>query len=64
MIVWNVLNWFFNIFVVYVNNELRKKMGDDNFFYNYYLSKMNYLVLDVWVYEFVLLGLVEINVVI
>lgn len=39
-------------------------MGDDNFFYNYYLSKMNYLVLDVWVYEFVLLGLVEINVVI
>lgn len=59
-----MLNWFFNIFVYYVNEELKKKKGDDNFFYNYYLSKMNYLVLDVWVYEFVLLGLVEINVVI
>lgn len=42
----NALNWSFNIPVVHVNNELRKKMGDDNFSYNHYLSKMNYPASD------------------
>ena len=44
----NALNWSFNIPVVHVNNELRKKMGDDNFSYNHYLSKMNYSSSDFW----------------
>ena len=47
----NALNWSFNIPVVHVNNELRKKMGDDNFSYNHYLSKMNYPASDAWAYE-------------
>ncbi|MGH2233495.1 penicillin-binding protein, partial [Enterococcus faecalis] len=34
----NALNWSFNIPVVHVINELRKKIGDDNYSYNHYLS--------------------------
>ena len=59
----NALNWSFNIPVVHVNNELRKKMGDDNFSYNHYLSKMNYPASDAWAYESAPLGPVETNVV-
>ena len=59
----NALNWSFNIPVVHVNNELRKKMGDDNFSYNHYLSKMNYPASDAWAYESAPLGSVETNVV-
>ena len=38
-------------------------MGDDNFSYNHYLSKMNYPASDAWAYESAPLGPVETNVV-
>ena len=38
-------------------------MGDDNFSYNHYLSKMNYPASDAWAYESAPLGSVETNVV-
>ena len=45
----NALNWSFNIPVVHVNNELRKKMGDDIFSYNHY--KQIYLILTVFIFS-------------
>lgn len=56
------LEWSYNIPVVNLNNAMKEQMGDDNFSYNNYLSKMNYPADERWSYESAPLGSVEASV--
>ncbi|MBL1229206.1 penicillin-binding protein [Enterococcus sp. BWB1-3] len=56
------LEWSYNIPVVNLNNAMKEQMGDDNFSYNNYLSKMNYPADEGWAYESAPLGSVETSV--
>lgn len=57
------LEWSYNIPVYHLNEAMKKQMGDDNFAYNNYLSKMNYPADNGWAYESAPLGSVEATVV-
>ncbi|MGX7243585.1 transglycosylase domain-containing protein [Enterococcus quebecensis] len=56
------LEWSYNIPVYHLNEAMKKQMGDDNFSYNNYLSKMNYPPKNDWAYESAPLGTVEATV--
>lgn len=56
------LEWSYNIPVYHLNEAMKKQMGDDNFSYNNYLSKMNYPASEAWAYESAPLGSVEATV--
>ncbi|WP_442896461.1 transglycosylase domain-containing protein [Enterococcus sp. BWR-S5] len=56
------LEWSYNIPVVNLNNAMKEQMGDENFSYNNYLSKMNYPADERWSYESAPLGSVEASV--
>ncbi|MHC5217182.1 transglycosylase domain-containing protein [Enterococcus sp. LJL128] len=56
------LEWSYNIPVYHLNEALKEQMGDDNFSYNNYLSKMNYPAADGWAFESAPLGSVEASV--
>nr|WP_249921856.1 transglycosylase domain-containing protein [Enterococcus sp. 7F3_DIV0205] len=56
------LEWSYNIPVYHLNEAMKTQMGDDNFSYNNYLSKMNYPASDAWAYESAPLGSVETTV--
>ncbi|WP_438756706.1 transglycosylase domain-containing protein [Enterococcus sp. AZ126] len=56
------LEWSYNIPVYHLNEAMKAQMGDDNFSYNNYLSKMNYPASDAWAYESAPLGSVETTV--
>jgi penicillin-binding protein len=56
------LEWSYNIPVYHLNEAMKKQMGDDNFSYNNYLSKMNYPADPGWAYQSAPLGSVETTV--
>ncbi|OEG10920.1 transglycosylase [Enterococcus ureasiticus] len=56
------LEWSYNIPVYHLNEAMKAKMGDDNFSYNNYLSKMNYPASEAWAYQSAPLGSVEATV--
>lgn len=56
------LEWSYNIPVYHLNEAMKAQMGDDNFSYTNYLSKMNYPASDAWAYESAPLGSVETTV--
>ncbi|MEI5992955.1 penicillin-binding protein 1B [Enterococcus sp. 4G2_DIV0659] len=56
------LEWSYNIPVYHLNEAMKKQMGDDNFSYNQYLSKMNYPADIGWSVESAPLGTVETTV--
>ncbi|WP_207696517.1 transglycosylase domain-containing protein [Enterococcus sp. DIV0212c] len=56
------LEWSYNIPVYHLNEAMKAQMGDDNFSYNNYLSKMNYPASDAWAYQSAPLGSVETTV--
>nr|WP_225534507.1 MULTISPECIES: transglycosylase domain-containing protein [unclassified Enterococcus] len=56
------LEWSYNIPVYHLNEAMKQQMGDDNFSYNHYLSKMNYPASEAWAYESAPLGAVEATV--
>lgn len=56
------LEWSYNIPVYHLNEAMKEQMGDANFSYNNYLSKMNYPADDGWSYESAPLGSVETSV--
>lgn len=56
------LEWSYNIPVYHLNEAMKKQMGDNNFSYNNYLSKMNYPNDDGWSYQSAPLGAVETSV--
>ncbi|MBO0421568.1 transglycosylase domain-containing protein [Enterococcus plantarum] len=56
------LEWSYNIPVYHLNEAMKAQMGDDNFAYNNYLSKMNYPANDGWAYESAPLGSIEATV--
>lgn len=56
------LEWSYNIPVFHLNKALRAEMGDNNYSYNHYLSKMNYPANEAWAYESAPLGSVEASV--
>lgn len=56
------LEWSYNIPVYHLNQAMKKQMGDDNFAYNQYLSKMNYPQSDDWAVESAPLGTAQTTV--
>lgn len=56
------LEWSYNIPVYHLNEAMKKQMGDDNFSYNNYLSKMNYPADPGWAYQSAPLGSIEATV--
>lgn len=56
------LEWSYNIPVYHLNEAMKTQMGDDNFSYNNYLSKMNYPASEAWAYQSAPLGSVEATV--
>lgn len=56
------LEWSYNIPVYHLNQAMKKQMGDDNFAYNNYLSKMNYPPSSDWTVESAPLGTAQTNV--
>lgn len=56
------LEWSYNIPVYHLNEAMKKQMGDANFSYNNYLSKMNYPDDAGWAYQAAPLGTVETSV--
>ena len=58
----HALEWSYNIPVYHLNEAMKAQMGDDNFSYNNYLSKMNYPASEAWAYESAPFGSVETTV--
>jgi penicillin-binding protein len=58
----NALEWSYNIPVYHLNEAMKKTMGDENFSYNQYLSKMNFPANDAWAYPSAPFGSVETSV--
>lgn len=56
------LEWSYNIPVYNLNNTMKEEMGDDNYSYNNYLSKMNYPETEKWTYESAPMGSVDVDV--
>lgn len=56
------LEWSYNIPTYHLNEAMKKQMGDENFAYNQYLSKMNYPANPNWAVESSPLGSIETTV--
>lgn len=56
------LEWSYNIPTYHLNEAIKQQMGDENFVYNNYLSKMNYPENIAWAVESAPLGSIETTV--